>query len=216
MDHSHMDHGDMDHGGGGGHGSMPMCKMNMLFTWDTTDLCIVFRQWHVKGSASLVFSLLAIVAICAGYEALREGTRKYELWLSNQEAAYNPGRARNNNNEDDLLRRREEEGEGEDRYQDNDPNHGREPVAETTPFLGIERIGTGPSESSSSSSATVSQRARILKAILYGVQNFYAFMIMLLFMTYNGWVMIAVAVGAGVGYYAFGSHTRATKETACH
>ncbi|KAI0537418.1 Ctr copper transporter family-domain-containing protein [Xylaria digitata] len=202
MDHSHMNHGDMDHGDGGhgGHGGgggmpMPMCKMNMLFTWDTTNLCIVFRQWHVTGSASLVFSLLAIVAICAGYEALREGTRKYELWLSNQEVAHN-SRAH-----------------GEDRYQDDEPTHGREQVAETTPFLGIERIGGGVG---SSSESPIGQRARILKAVLYGLQNFYAFMIMLLFMTYNGYVMIAVAVGAGLGYYLFGSHTRATKETACH
>ncbi|TGJ85950.1 hypothetical protein E0Z10_g2835 [Xylaria hypoxylon] len=167
----------------------------MLFTWDTTNLCIVFRQWHVTGSASLIFSLLAIVAICTGYEALREGTRKYELWLSNQEAAHK-SRASH-----------------EDRYQDDDPTHGREQVAETTPFLGIERISGGIASSSESS---IGQRARILKAILYGVQNFYAFMIMLLFMTYNGYVMIAVAVGAGLGYYLFGSHTRATKETACH
>ncbi|KAI0868603.1 Ctr copper transporter family-domain-containing protein [Hypoxylon argillaceum] len=189
MDHSHMDHAGMDHGDGG-HGSMAMCKMNMLFTWDTTNLCIVFRQWHVTGATSLVFSLLAIVAICAGYEALREGTRRYELWLSTKEASYN-------------------------RYQDNDPNHEheREQVAETTPFLGIERIGSG---AGSSAEAPIGQRARIVKAVLYGVQNFYAFMIMLLFMTYNGFVMIAVAVGAGLGYYLFGSHTQATKETACH
>ncbi|KAI0447768.1 Ctr copper transporter family-domain-containing protein [Xylaria telfairii] len=137
----------------------------MLFTWDTTNLCIVFRQWHVTGRASLIFSLLAIVAICAGYEALREGTRRYELWLSNKEVAY-------------------------------------------------KRIGAGGAGGSSES--PIGQRARILKAVLYGVQNFYAFMIMLLFMTYNGYVMIAVAVGAGLGYYLFGSHTRATKETACH
>ncbi|KAI0863631.1 Ctr copper transporter family-domain-containing protein [Xylaria cubensis] len=200
MDHSHMDHGGMDHGDGGhgghggGGGGMPMCNMNMLFTWDTTNLCIVFRQWHVTGTASLIFSLLAIVAICAGYEALREGTRKYESWLSNKETAYK-------------------------RYQDEATTHhdreqGQEQVAETTPFLGIERIGGGgaggPSES------PVGERARIVKAVLYGVQNFYAFMIMLLFMTYNGYVMIAVAVGAGLGYYLFGSRTRATKETACH
>ena len=38
----------------------------------------------------------------------------------------------------------------------------------------------------------------------------------LLFMTYNGWVMIAVAVGAGLGYFIFGAQTKATKETACH
>jgi copper transporter 1 len=61
----------------------------MLFTWDTTNLCIVFRQWHVTGKASLVFSLLAIVAICAGYEALREATRKYEVWLAGQSATQN-------------------------------------------------------------------------------------------------------------------------------
>lgn len=38
----------------------------------------------------------------------------------------------------------------------------------------------------------------------------------LLFMTYNGFVMIAVAIGAGLGYYLFGSHTQVVKETACH
>lgn len=54
----------------------------MLFTWDTTNLCIVFRQWHITSNLSLVVSLAAIVAICAGYEALREATRRYEAMLS--------------------------------------------------------------------------------------------------------------------------------------
>lgn len=38
----------------------------------------------------------------------------------------------------------------------------------------------------------------------------------LLFMTYNGWVMIAVTVGAFVGYLVFGHSTSATKDGACH
>lgn len=54
----------------------------MLFTWDTTNLCIVFRQWHITSNLSLVVSLAAIVAICAGYEALREVIRRYEATLS--------------------------------------------------------------------------------------------------------------------------------------
>jgi uncharacterized membrane protein SpoIIM required for sporulation len=37
----------------------------------------------------------------------------------------------------------------------------------------------------------------------------------LLFMTYNGWVMLAVAVGAFVGYLAFGGSS-STKSVACH
>jgi solute carrier family 31 (copper transporter), member 1 len=50
----------------------------MLFTWDTKNLCIVFRQWHVRGTASLIFSLLAIVIIAMGYEGLRSLSAKYE------------------------------------------------------------------------------------------------------------------------------------------
>lgn len=38
----------------------------------------------------------------------------------------------------------------------------------------------------------------------------------LLFMTYNGFVMFSVAVGAFVGYLAFGQETLATKTVACH
>ena len=38
----------------------------------------------------------------------------------------------------------------------------------------------------------------------------------LIFMTYNGWIMISVSVGAFVGYLLFGESTSATKDNACH
>ncbi len=50
----------------------------MLFTWDTTNLCIVFRSWRVTGLATLILSLIAVVALTAGYEAVREASRRYE------------------------------------------------------------------------------------------------------------------------------------------
>lgn len=50
----------------------------MLFTWDTTDLCIIFRQWHIHSTTSLLFSLLGIVLLTAGYELIRELSRQYE------------------------------------------------------------------------------------------------------------------------------------------
>jgi hypothetical protein len=52
----------------------------MLFTWDTTDLCIVFRGWRITGTGSLIVSLLAIVLLTAGYEAIREASRRYEAY----------------------------------------------------------------------------------------------------------------------------------------
>lgn len=35
-------------------------------------------------------------------------------------------------------------------------------------------------------------------------------------MTYNGFVMLAVAVGAFIGYLAFGAGLASTKSVACH
>lgn len=50
----------------------------MLFTWSTQDLCIVFRGWHVHDTFSLIWTLLAIIALTAGYEGVRELSRRYE------------------------------------------------------------------------------------------------------------------------------------------
>jgi len=54
----------------------------MLFTFSTENLCIVFRQWRITSPLSLMISLAAIVALGAGYEALREGVRRYEAAVS--------------------------------------------------------------------------------------------------------------------------------------
>ncbi|KAF4630876.1 hypothetical protein G7Y89_g7260 [Cudoniella acicularis] len=158
MDHSHhahMDHAAMDMGMGGGMGDR--CSMAMTFTWNTNNLCIIFQWWHIRTTAGLLFSLLAVVALTAGYEALRNASRRYEKFVAKKT--------------DETPRR---------------------------------------------SQVEVSKRAHVIKALLYAIQNFYAFMLMLLFMTYNGYVMIAVGIGAFVGYLLFGNETSSTKDGACH
>ncbi|KAF2806590.1 Ctr copper transporter family protein [Mytilinidion resinicola] len=161
MDHSHMDHGNAHR-----------CNMNMLFTWGTQDLCIVFRQWHVSGTFSLLWSLLAIVLLTAGYEAVREISRRYEAYSNNP--------------------RRVDEATS--------PS-----VNESSSLLWSGR-----------SVRAVERRNKMVNAAFYALQVFYSFFIMLLFMTYNGWVMLAVAVGAFLGYMTFGNSSSATKGVACH
>lgn len=79
MDHSKMDHGDMgDMPGHGGGGHMDMCSMNMLFTWDTTNLCIVFEWWHVRTNFDLVLTLIAVVLMGMFYEYMRMVARAYD------------------------------------------------------------------------------------------------------------------------------------------
>lgn len=54
---------------------------------------------------------------------------------------------------------------------------------------------------------TVGQRmlspAHFLQTLLHVLQVVLSYMLMLVFMTYNGWLCIAVALGAGAGYFLF-------------
>jgi solute carrier family 31 (copper transporter), member 1 len=54
----------------------------MHFTWETQNLCLVFRSWRVTSTLSLLASLLAVVLLTAGYEAVRALARRYEKGLA--------------------------------------------------------------------------------------------------------------------------------------
>lgn len=164
MDHGNMGYGGMDHGGMD-HGNM--CNMNMLFTWETNNLCIVFKSWRITSTMSLIWSLVGVMLLTAGYELVREMSRRYEAKVQ-REIDDMP----NDQEESSLL-------------------------------------------ASGRNAADAYAKSKTIKAALYAIQVFYSFFIMLLFMTYNGWIMLSVAVGAFVGYLVFGNST-VTKSAACH
>lgn len=159
MDHSMMDHRNMDMPGHNmpDHNmpdhNMPSgsCQMNMVFSWDYQDTCVVFKQWHVKTRLQFIFTLIAIAAIGVGYEYFRARIKKF---LNENSSIYSLS-GQSTNSEYDSY------------------------------------------------SPSSYKRFKIISSALYAAQVFYSFFIMLIFMTFNGWYMIAVAVGAGVGNYFF-------------
>ncbi|KAH8694117.1 Ctr copper transporter family protein [Talaromyces proteolyticus] len=164
----------------------------MLFTWSTKNLCIVFPEWRITGTGSLIASLLVIILLTAAYEGIRSFTRTYEAKHAQRLRAYTtPSLTDNENIQESTV--------------DVGTGHSRG-IANITSSLLVGR----------DSKQALEQRGRIVMALLYAVQVFYSFFIMLLFMTYNGWIMIAVAAGAFVGYLVFGGGAPATKSAACH
>ncbi|KAF9244898.1 copper transporter [Melanogaster broomeanus] len=61
---------------------------------------------------------------------------------------------------------------------------------------------------------------RALRAGLYGASVFLSFFLMLVFMTYNAYLIFAVIVGAAIGHYAFGGFVNfdntSGKGMSCH
>ncbi|KAL4953011.1 Ctr copper transporter family-domain-containing protein [Aspergillus filifer] len=204
MEMHHMDMG-MDHGHHGGHGDMDMgdsqCSMNMLFTWSTKNLCIVFSGWRVNGALSLLGSLVVIVLLAAGYEGIRQVTRQYEIAHARRLSAFSAAVVGGNEIADEAGAATPESEQAPE----------SENQAHAYVHNGSSRLLVG-----SDNRRAVERRGKITMAALYAVQVFYSFFIMLLFMTYNGFVMLAVAVGAFVGYLAFGENMSAAKSVACH
>jgi len=66
----------------------------MIFTWDSTNLCIIFRQWRITGTISLLMSLVAIVVLTAGYEGLRRVSSRYEVSHEARMSAYSSAGSR--------------------------------------------------------------------------------------------------------------------------
>ena len=69
---------------------------------------------------------------------------------------------------------------------------------------------------SGASSARQLKTFKVKSSIIYGLTVFYSFMIMLLFMTFNVWVMISVTFGAIVGHFLFSDNRTSGQSLACH
>lgn len=126
----------------------------MLFTWDTTNLCIVFPSWRVTGTFSLIWSLIAVVALTAGYEAIREVSRRYE-----ERCAENVKNATSKS----------------------DPAIPGGLVLEVvTPYLPSFQADVERSSllTAGNSVAAEEKKGKTVKAALYGIQVFYSFFIM--------------------------------------
>ncbi|KAH9942352.1 Ctr copper transporter [Epithele typhae] len=175
-----MNHGD--HGGHGGH-DMPMpmpgeptpptCSMNMLWNTQIEDTCIVFRQWHVSSTGAFVLSCAAVVALGVLYEYMRVAVRALDVRVAATLSAQGKGKAAVS-----AIRAGEED-------------------SEEAGLL------TGSVVVKARDGVLLPLSARVTRASLYGAQVFLSFFLMLVFMTYNAYLIAATVLGAALGHFIF-------------
>ncbi|KAK9353457.1 Ctr copper transporter family-domain-containing protein [Lipomyces doorenjongii] len=186
MDHGGMDHGGMGHGGmdhsDSSHDSSA-CRMNMIFTWDPTDVCVVFEWWHIRGPGTLIASLVGIIVLGIGFEYLRTLTSAPVIATT-----------------------------------DIDEFDSDSSTSSSTPTLIDMQIPppiTIASNTTKYGTLFTTKKTTLLKwyrnrlrPVLYAIQVIYSFFLMLTAMTYNGWIIIAIGVGALIGHLLFGEKAR--------
>lgn len=187
----------------------------MLFTWDTTNLCIIFHWWHISSTFTLLISLVAIALLTAGYEVVREVSRRYET-SSAEYANSLPSKCMSIW----IIDTRQGFETLELRL---DVSSRRRSCWSRSGLISLVREGRWATreEDQNGEGGTICG-AGVLQLLHYvgllhsnGPVNAHAYICRLLFMTYNGWVMLSVAVGAFFGYLGFGNSSP-TKSVACH
>ncbi|KAJ7629882.1 Ctr copper transporter [Mycena rosella] len=176
---------------------MVKCSMNMLWNTQIVNTCIVFRSWHVSSTASLIGSCIAIMALGVFYEYLRAFQKSLDTRIALALVASGKGKTR-----------------AASRSGRSTPGAGREEAG----LLTGRRIFNIPS-----TGTPVPFLLRVLRAALYGATVFLSFFLMLVFMTYNAYLILATVLGAALGHFVFGGTinvdallSEESKSMACH
>ncbi|TBU33932.1 Ctr copper transporter [Dichomitus squalens] len=163
--------------------SGPTCSMNMLWNTQIEDTCVVFRSWHISTKAGFVFSCAAVVALGVLYEYLRVAQRGLDRRIAATLSAQGKGKAA--------------------AARAHGPVSGRD-----SPEIDSEEAGllTGVLVAKGHTGTPLPFTARVTRASLYGVQVFLSFFLMLIFMTYNAYLILATVIGAALGHFIFSTH----------
>jgi len=162
----------------------PACSMHMLWNTQIIDTCVVFPSWHIRSNAGFVLSFFIILGLGVLYEWLRLASRKVDQRI----ATHIMSKRGKDKVVSAAVDGEHPSQEGED---------GEDGMLTTRPRWAIKAPGAG---------TPLSPTARIIRASLYASTVFLSFFLMLVFMTYNAYLILAVVVGAGLGHYIFGSH----------
>lgn len=194
QDH-HAHHGSHDHSlhsshvGHGGHGGHEM-KMWFHGGWNEV---ILFDFWRIESLSGLILSFICIFVMGAMYE----GIKWFRVYLQM------------NSSNAELLS--QQKGIGlQDIKHDKTPLHNdvghcnsNEDIYKPTTTPPTPASRSHNRRTSPFSSASAFSSIRLTQAFLYIVQLVLAYWLMLIVMTYNTWLTMAVVVGAGFGHWLF-------------
>jgi copper transporter 1 len=156
----------------------------MLFTWSSKNVCIIFPEWRITGTGSLIASLLAIILLTAAYEAVRSFTRIYEANHTQRLRAYSSTVVTGmffplfSHMSWVFFPPRQPIAEARTSLQDNENIQHSVDDAETGRSGGLSNFTSSLLVGRDSKQA-LEQRGKIVMALLYAVQVFYSFFIML-------------------------------------
>ena len=169
----------------------------MFWNWYTLDACFLSSTWHITSRGMFAGACIGVVSLVLVLEFLRRLQREYDghILYRSQQRAMNNAKAESTSSSTSKA-----DGNGHGSASYNDPPNSAGPLlGDWERTVSLRRAGYLPS---------VSQQA--IRAGIYMLQAAVSYMIMLLAMYYNGYVLICIFIGAFIGSFMFSWDTFGT------
>ncbi|PWZ03525.1 Ctr-domain-containing protein [Testicularia cyperi] len=183
------------------HSSMDMgaaCSMNMLGNWQTINTCVLTSSWHIRTEAQFAGTCIGIFLMTFVIETVRRWSREFDRWVLEQA----------------VQQRRQQRrltAQLQSQITDRIAANGNEAhdVSTKRRMAKLDQIffGLPTDQATCRQAALESMKFRpqlwqqMIRSLLYGIQFTGAYIIMLISMTYNGYIMIAIVLGGILGHF---------------
>lgn len=167
----------MDMGGGN------TCKISMLWNWYTIDACFLAEGWHIRNRGMFAATCIGVALMTVCLEALRRACREYDVLIAKQWQAHAKSISKRN-----IL------------FENQTPtiNHQKVDPDEIA-------SSNGSIHQSTQLPSFIAFRAtplqQLIRAILHAATFGLAYILMLLVMYFNGFIIISIILGAGLGKF---------------
>ncbi|KAH7032736.1 Ctr copper transporter family-domain-containing protein [Microdochium trichocladiopsis] len=163
----------MDHGGMGGDGAA--CKISMLWNWNTVDACFLSETWQIKNDGMMAASCIGVMLLVVILEFFRRIGKEYDIYIARQ------------------FQRHVSAQTAASKAPASDDNNNSSCCAPPP----VEAPVYGPQ--------TITFRASPLQQLIRSVIHMFtfgiAYIVMLLAMYFNGYIIISIFLGAGIGKF---------------
>ncbi|KAF2703136.1 Ctr-domain-containing protein [Pleomassaria siparia CBS 279.74] len=150
------------------------CKISMLWNWYTVDSCFLASSWHNTSKGMFAGSCIGVIFLVISLEMLRRAGKEYDRYILAQYTQSSTSAHASSISSTAGL--------STTNFAKDSPAPSHTPVKRFRP--------------------SVAQQA--VRALLHMAQFAVAYIIMLLAMYFNGYIIICIFIGAFLGFFAFG------------
>ncbi|KAL9934091.1 hypothetical protein V8E36_007173 [Tilletia maclaganii] len=216
-----MERRQHNHGGGmSGMDGMDMsegeCTMHMLGNWKSTNICILTSSWHIKTTAQFVGSCIGVFCLVFLIEAIRRWGREWDRYIVRR--AVQERLALRRARRQALVASQQQQDENKSAFnsvsthdQPATPQQQQQqqisaPLSQNRTLAKIESAFFGVPSSASAGAAAVNRTRfrptvvqQLIRSFVYTTQFAGAYIVMLIAMSFNGYILLAIMLGGFAG-----------------